>query len=113
MSNELPQFRKVKRRYAASIIHDTLSGPSGSALLQLLEFDDRHFRVVFDLKYFQLAVGNTLPSKSQWNTLKKKLKRRERSIFIFREYGRFDCRKHGITKTVETCLYLDFGFLLD
>ena len=112
MRDELPRFRKVKRSYPAAIINETLSGPRGSALLQLIEYDDHHFRAVFDLNYFQLAAGNTLPSKSQWNSLKKRLKRRERSIFIFREYGQIDCHTHGKKLAAATCLYLDFGFLL-
>ena len=112
MRNELPAFRKVRRRYAASIVHNALSGPSGSALLQLIEYDDHHFRAVFNLTYFQLAAGSSLPSKSQWDTLKKKLKRRERSIFIFREYGTVDCHARKKATTADTCLYLDFGFRL-
>lgn len=113
MRKELPRFRKVKRRYAASIIHSALSGPQGSALLQLLEFEDRHFRAVFDISYFQLAEGKDMPSKSQWNSLKKRLKRRDRSIFIFRQYGRIDCEAQGKTPSALTCLYIDFGFLWD
>jgi len=111
MPKELPRFRKVQRRYAAAIIQNALSGPGGSALLQLNEFDDHHFRAVFDSKFFQLAPGKALPSKSQWNTLKKRLKRRERSIFIFRKYGKIDCSELAKSSPVGTCLYLDFGFL--
>lgn len=111
MMNDLPQFRKVKRSYAASIVHGALSGPRGAALLQLVEFNDHHFRAVFDLKHFQLAEGNSLPSKSQWNSLKKRLKRRDRSIFIFREYGQIDCAGHGKRLAATACLYIDFGFL--
>ena len=112
MDTDLPQFRKVKRSYAAAIIHRALSGPRGAALLQLIEFDDHHFRAVFDLKHFQLAEGKKLPSKSQWNSLKKRLKRRDRSIFIFRQYGRIDCAAQGKHLAANTCLYIDFGFLL-
>lgn len=111
MSNELPRFRKVKRGYAASIVQSVLSGPGGSALLQLVEFDDNHFRVVFDIKQFNLVNAGDLPSKSQWNTLKKRLKRRDRSIFIFREYGQIDCAAGGKRLAADTCLYLDFAFL--
>lgn len=112
MSSELPAFRKVKRSYAATLVHGALTGPRGSSLLQLLEFDDHHFRVIFDLKQFQLAEGTQLPSKSQWNSLKKRLKRRDRSIFIFRQYGPIDCGSQGKTLAAQTCLYLDFGFLV-
>ena len=93
------------------MIQSALSGPCGSALLQLIEFDDHHFRAVFDLEHFQLAPDQPMPSKSQWNTLKKRLKRRDRSIFIFREYGRIDCETDGRALAAKTCLYIDFGFL--
>lgn len=111
MSKELPHFRNVRRRYAAAIIHDALSGPRGYALLQLTQFDDHHFRAIFDSKFFQLPAGEELPSKSQWNTLKKRLKRRDRSIFIFREYGPIDCSALAKPRAGGICLYLDFGFL--
>lgn len=113
MRNDLPRFRKVKRRYAASLVHSALSGPQGSALLQLLEFDDHHFRAIFDVSYFQPVKGNCAPSKSQWNSLKKRLKRRDRSIFIFRQYGPLDCEAAGKSPSANTRLYIDFGFLWD
>ncbi|MCY3833178.1 MAG: hypothetical protein OXG85_09180 [Chloroflexi bacterium] len=111
MRKELPRFRNVQRRYAAAIIHDALSGPAGSALLKLTQFDDHHFRAIFDSKFFQLPAGEELPSKSQWNTLKKRLKRRDRSIFVFREYGPIDCGELAKPRSAGNCLYLDFGFL--
>ncbi len=113
MQGGVPRFRRVKRRYAASIIQNVLSGPRGSALLKLQEFDDGRFRVIFSVSYFQVAAGRELPSKSQWNTLKKRFKRRDRTIFIFREYGELDCFGAGIARGDETCLYLDLGFLPD
>ncbi len=112
MTKGLPQFRKVKRSYAASIAHGALSSSRGAALLQLLEFEDHHFRAVFELKHFELGEGNTLPSKSQWNSLKKRLKRRDRTIFIFRAYGEIDCGAPG-KHLAATCLYIDFGFRLN
>lgn len=113
MHDELPPFRRVKRRYAASIIHSVLSGSRGSALLRLHEYEDGHFRAIFSETYFQLPAGRELPSKSQWNTLKKRLKRRDRSIFVFRDYGTIDCGSAGVSATGRSCLYLDFGFLPD
>lgn len=112
VSSELPAFRKVKRSYAATLVHGALRSPNGSSLLQLIEFEDHHFRAIFDLKQFQLADGKRLPSKSQWNSLKKRLKRRDRSIFIFRQYGPIECNAHGKALAAHTCLYLDFGFLV-
>lgn len=111
MSAELPRFRKVKRSYAASMIHSALSGAGGSALLRLIEHEDHHFRAIFDRKHFQLPPDRDLPSKSQWNTLKKRLKRRDRSIFVFRKYGPIDCKSAGRRVAADGCLYIDFGFL--
>ena len=113
MPNDLPPFQRVKRAYAASIVHGVLSGPGGSALLRLQDYADGHFRAIFSIRYFQLPEGQEAPSKSQWNTLKKRLKRRDRRIFVFRAYGEIDCRQVKRRRKGETCLYLDFGFLPD
>ena len=101
--DELPEFKKMKKPRVTTFIHGALAGN----MVRLEEFDDHHFRVIFKASYFQLADGTDEPSKSQWNTLKKKIKRRDHSVFIFREYGQTDC---GNTEP-EACLYLDFGFL--
>ncbi len=110
MRGQLPVFRKVQRRYAAALIHSALSGPGGSALLELREYEDRHFRVIFRRSYFQLKPEQNAPSKSQWSTLKKKLKRRNRTVFVFRDYGEIDC---GHRDATAPCCYLDFGFMAD
>lgn len=107
MNSELPDFRPVKRSYAARLFHGALSNERGSALLELLAYDDRHFRVVFAASYFQIQPGQAGPSKSQWNTLKKKLKRRDRTIFVFREHGAVDTSATDSTVRY----YLDFGFM--
>ncbi|MDE2636771.1 MAG: hypothetical protein OXI30_10435 [Chloroflexota bacterium] len=107
MKTELPDFRRVKRAYAARLIHSALSNERGSALLELIEYDDRRFRAVFAASYFGTRTGQTSPSKSQWNTLKKKLKRRDRTIFIFREHGQLDEPAAGVAVRY----YLDFGFM--
>ena len=111
MHSELPDFRKVKRSYAAALINSVLSGAGGPSLVRLIEFEDHHFRAVFKPSYFQLAEGADSPSKSQWNTLKKKLKRRNRSVFIYRQYGQTACPDSKSGKAGQACLYLDFGFL--
>jgi hypothetical protein len=107
MQSELPEFRHVKRAYAARLIHSVLTHERGSALLELVAYDDHHFRVIFASSYFQLAEGNEAPSKSQWNTLKKKLKRRDRTIFVFRAHGLLDNTDAGN----EGKYFLDFGFM--
>lgn len=113
MSSPLPPFRRVQRAYAARIATSVLSGPGGSALLRLQGYDDGHFRAIFSIRYFQLADGRASPSKSQWTTLKKRLKRRDRTIFVFRKYGEIDCKQTGKSRAGETCLFLDFAFLTD
>lgn len=107
MQSEVPIFRRVKRAYAARLIHSVLSNERGSALLELIEYDDRHFRAVFAVSYFQPVAGQVGPSKSQWNTLKKKLKRRDRTVFVFRDHGKLE------TPADETVVryFLDFGFM--
>ncbi len=63
-----------------------------------------HYRATFDLRYFVLAAGHTEPSRSQWNGLKKKMKRHHRGVFVFKE--------HGILDSVDNppVGYVDFGF---
>ncbi len=108
-NDELPEFRKVKKTHVIKLVNSLLIGASGASLVSLEDFEDNHFRMIFKLSYFQLADGNDMPSKSQWNTFKKKIKRRDHSIFVFREYGKIDCGSKGLES--EMCLYLDFGFL--
>ncbi len=111
MTSDLPDFRKVQHSYAMRIVHSVFSGSGGAALLWLIQYDDNHFRAIFDAGYFVLRPDQTGPSKSQWSTLKKKLKRRNRSIFIFRAHGEVDCRQARSARKGQKCLYLDFGFL--
>ncbi|MCY3574826.1 MAG: hypothetical protein OXG92_07165 [Chloroflexi bacterium] len=113
MSSDLPVFRRVKRSYAASIANSVLSSPRGAALLRLIEYEDHHFRAIFDQSYFQLQAGKSAPSKSQWSTLKKKFKRRNRSIFVFRAHGELPRQQVPHAHRGRTCLFVDFGFMLD
>jgi len=114
MQSDLPTFRRVKRAYAARLIHSALTNERGPALLELIEYDDKHFRAVFAPSYFQPRAGHDGqggkdgPSKSQWTTLKKKLKRRDRSIFVFRAHGELD----GDAAAAAGKYFLDFGFML-
>ena len=111
MRHELPEFQRVRRHYAADFINDVLSGPRGASLIELIEYDDHHYRAVFRRSYFELINSADLPSKSQWNTLKKKLKRRNRRVFVFRDYGSVACSEYAAVGPEQVCLYLDFGFL--
>jgi len=109
-NEELPEFKPVKEAYVRQFIHGVLVGVGGASLVKLTSYDDNHFRAVFKMSYFQLAEGSEMPSKSQWNTLKKKIKRRNHSVFIFRDYGQINCSEDDIAE-LSQCLYLDFGFL--
>lgn len=72
----------------------------GDKLVNLQSYDDGHYRAVFEKSLFTLTEGNTEPTKSQWNTLKKRMKRINRNVFIFKAHG----------ETAENHYYLDFGF---
>lgn len=82
-------------------------------MVKLIEHDDHHYRAVFKSTHFTLQNDATEPTKSQWSTLKKQLKRRDHRIFVFKEYGKLDCADvmGGVTDTPFDCLYIDFGFL--
>lgn len=105
---DLPKFRTRARVHVLALIQPLLVNPSVSdktQLYELLEYEDGHYRAIFNRDYFTLASGQTEPSKSQWNTLKKKLKRHDRAAFVFKEHGEIDCEHDE-----RGCCYLDFGF---
>ena len=110
MSSGLPEFRRVKPHVARRLAHSALTGRQGACLLKLVAYDDGRFRAIFRASYFSLQGDSDAPSRSQWNTLKKRFKRRNRSVFIFREYGALDPCPAEI-QTDDACLYLDFGFM--
>jgi hypothetical protein len=106
MSN-VPRFRKRRRDMVESFAARVFSkADNATHLRRLIGFEDGHWRAVFEPAYFTLTEGRTEPSKSQWNTLKKRMKRIDPSVFIFREYGDTHCDPESDA----TCLYVDFGF---
>lgn len=103
MEDNLPEFdvTEAKRKalpFVNSIFTDKLSK------LQIEE--DGRCRAIFKKSFFSMSEGQTEASKSQWSTLKKKLKRHNRGVFIFKETGETAC---GETSE-ESCYYIDFGF---
>lgn len=104
MDHDLPEFDKRPHNrvlpYTKSIF--------GANFVRLTGFDDGHFRVIFKSSYFVVQEGKSEPSKSQWNTLKKKMKRHHKGVFVFKETGTADC----VVPTGQdyNCYYLDFGF---
>ncbi|MGB7340229.1 MAG: hypothetical protein WBC91_15130 [Phototrophicaceae bacterium] len=103
MDYELPEFdpKKAKRQaltLATSVFTDDFKAISIS--------DDGRCRATFAKSYFVLQGDHTEPSKSQWSTLKKKLKRHNRGVFVFKETGESQCSEENPT----SCYYIDFGF---
>jgi len=99
--NDLPTFAPRPYDSVQQFIADALTNHASdqSHLLTLLAFADGHYRAVFGKTYFILPPETETPSKSQWNSLKKKLKRLDARVFIFKEHGEQD-----------GAYYLDFGF---
>jgi hypothetical protein len=70
----------------------------------LVEYPDGHYRALFDPALFVLPAGQSAPSKSQWNNLKKRMKRHEPLVFVFKEHG------EATGGDGSQCYYVDFGF---
>lgn len=98
----LPSFVHKDIAYATDFMSRVLRHPNSDTtfLIEVQSFDDHHFRAIFDVSYFYRESQDTPPSKSQWNSLKKKLKRHNPTVFVFKDYG-----LNGDQA------YLEFGFL--
>jgi hypothetical protein len=108
MSDTLPKFEMMDRDRVYSLVADIFkqSQHTGTQLVTLERYNDGHFRAVFKSSYFSLPDGSDLPTKSQWGTLKKKLKRHYRQIFVFKAWGTVPCDAEAAD-----CFYIDFGFV--
>ncbi len=97
----LPEFRPRRPNDVRRYIVQVLGGDA--RLYDLIEYEDGHYRAVFDPDYFVLAEDRDEPSRSQWNTLKKRMKRIDSTVFVFKE--------HGETRYQDDpAFYIDFGF---
>lgn len=107
---DLPRFRHRNPDEVYDIVAHILTNKvdTRSTLRRLVEREDHSFRAVFDPRYFVLADGTLEPSKSQWNNLKKKLKRSAPDIFVYKDHGQEDCEPG-----TPGCFYVDFGFFLE
>jgi hypothetical protein len=102
--SDLPLFdRSRSLEMVRSYLSRVFKHGADGYLRDLLVFDDGHYRAVFDSFYFTIGEGRSEPSRSQWNTLKKHMRRLDRSVFIFKEYGFLD----------DGLAYVDFGFFVD
>jgi hypothetical protein len=106
MDYDLPEFDlKLAKRSALPFANQIF----GQLLKHLKIEDDGRCRAIFAKSYFVLQEGNTEASKSQWSTLKKKFKRRNHGVFVFKETGEIPCQ----SEAKESCYFIDFGFFKD
>ncbi|MCC6613912.1 MAG: hypothetical protein IT320_10570 [Anaerolineae bacterium] len=107
---DLPRFRHRNPDEVHDLVAHILTNKvdTRSTLRRLVERDDHSFRAIFDPRYFVLADGEPTPTKSQWNNLKKKLKRTAPDIFVFKDHGQDECEPG-----TPGCYYVDFGFFLE
>lgn len=110
--SELPEFRRRRYDLVHSFASRAFYNPrqsESSRLVQVITYDDNHFRAIFRKDYFVLAEGQTEPSRSQWNTLKKHMKRLDNDVFVFKQVGEVPCGGN-VREPGATCYYVDFGF---
>jgi hypothetical protein len=106
---DLPAFKVRSRDHVMTLVQRVLmldSHSDHSYLHKLTDFPDAHYRVLFDPAYFVLQAGQTEPSKSQWSSLKKKFKRHDPTVFVFKEHG-------TVSENGKPYGYLDFGFFAE
>jgi hypothetical protein len=110
-NRNLPVFAKRDYNKVSRLATDILTAVHAekTTLVQLTEFNDGHFRAIFKSTYFVVSDEKEQPSKSQWNTLKKKFKRHDNRIFVFKEYGILA----GKNKDTVPNFYIDFGFFAE
>lgn len=103
MNTDLPEFDvKIAKQQALPFAKSIF----GEDFIRLEIADAGSCRVTFKPSYFVMQGDNTEPSKSQWSTLKKKLKRHNRGVFVFKETGDTNCHEGSEIN----CHYIDFGF---
>ena len=103
---DLPPFKRRRRADVLAYISDIFINEKSAEVSQvtdLIEYEDGHYRVLFNPGYFVLNQDQAEPTKSQWNSLKKKMKRHEATVFVF--------KNHGEVGIQDKQYYLDFGFL--
>ncbi len=106
MDKSLPQFKARPQEAVAAFMTRVLSHDpehKKTHLREIIIYDDGHYRAIFAPAYFTLQPGQAEPSKSQWSNLKKRMKRHDPQVFVFKETG-------GIRHQDEELVYVDFGF---
>ena len=111
-----PGFAYPEAEFAAAVAHEfahnllrhraTLDAKGRSlGNVRLTEREDRSFEAIFSARYFVLGDDEAEPTKSQWTNLKKRFKRSDSSIFIFKDHGACHCPDGQ-----PGCYYLQFGY---
>ncbi|RMG84976.1 MAG: hypothetical protein D6712_10260 [Chloroflexi bacterium] len=99
MSHDLPEFKPLRQEKVLAYLHRVF----GEHYVKMDSFPDGHYRVYFKPGYFVIQPGKTEPSKSQWSTLKKRMKRIHPGVFIFKQTGTTSSKDGPV-------YYIDFGF---
>ncbi|NWG17533.1 MAG: hypothetical protein HXY41_12970 [Chloroflexi bacterium] len=104
---DLPAFAPRPQGAVMAYLRTIFSHDAAGKITYLIRLEtrpDNSYRAIFDPAYFVLAEGQQQPSRSQWNTLKKKMKRHNAGVFIFKQHGEISCGQ------AQPCCYVDFGF---
>ncbi len=107
---DLPAFKRQSLErvtFFATQVFTHPNEPEVSYLQRMIEYDDKHFGAVFSLDYFTKVE---VPTKSQWNSLKKKFKRHDKRIFVFKEHSLISCETDDAEKN---CGQIEFGFFVN
>ena len=103
----LPEFKSQSRGNVVRFLTQAFTHPNDpdtTYFHQLVEYDDGHYAAVFNLDYF---ADTDIPTKSQWNSLKKKLKRHDKRVFVFKEQRVIPCENGDAPSR---CGEIEFGF---
>lgn len=105
---DLPEFKPMKSSSVQTYVRTIF----GANMVDIVSYEDHHFRVIFKSTQFVLQEGASVPSRSQWSGLKKRMKRHNRNVFVFKESGEIECAELIEIETADnqTCYYIDFGF---
>lgn len=106
--DDLPEFKATSMAKAWHYVRSVF----GTNAVTVEEAADHHFRVIFKPTQFHIHEGHDEPSKSQWSSLKKRMKRHDASVFVFKETGKAECTD-DVAHSDDNCYYVDFGFFLD
>ena len=101
---DLPEFKAHKHEEVVMFITQVLTHPNKpeeTYFRRLVEYEDGHYGAEFSLSYF---ASTDIPTKSQWNSLKKKLKRHDKKAFVFKDYSIVPCADSV------SCGFVEFGF---